>query len=196
MLERVCDWFTYIPRYGIEATQLNDPVERMRRVITMAVGGLYVSAKQVKPFNPLLGETFQAHFPDHGIKIDMEHTSHHPPIANFLLEHQDFKFWGRYIFKADLAKMSGNLSMIMDGPNHMDFKDGTRITFNWPDLKLSGMFWGDRVCKYHHDMYFVDKKNKLKAVLQFGEAGNNKEYSKRVDAISGSIYRYDPELEA
>lgn len=61
----------------------------------------------------------------------MEHTSHHPPIANFMLTHDDFRFWGRYIFKADMS-MTGNLSMIMDGPNNMDFADGTRITFNWP----------------------------------------------------------------
>lgn len=46
MLERVCDWFTFIPKYGIDATKVtSDPIERMKKVISMAIGGLYVSAK-------------------------------------------------------------------------------------------------------------------------------------------------------
>ena len=38
----------------------------------------------MKPFNPILGETFQAFYSD-GTVIDIEHTSHHPPISHFLV---------------------------------------------------------------------------------------------------------------
>mmetsp|Transcript_135897 Transcript_135897/g.192182 ORF Transcript_135897/g.192182 Transcript_135897/m.192182 type:complete len:134 (+) Transcript_135897:287-688(+) len=122
----------------------------------------------------------------------MEHTSHHPPIANFLLKHEGFDFWGRYEFKAELHKLSNKLAMVMEGPNHFDFKDESRISFNWPDLMLLGMFWGDRRCKYHNVMTFEDRVNKLKCWIKIGDAGDNKEYKKRVDAFSGSIYSYDP----
>lgn len=77
----------------------------------------------MKPFNPLLGETYQASFTD-GTRIYCEHTSHHPPIANFLMEDPDnlYKFWGFYEFK---AKISGNnLLMRNEGPNHIQFQDG------------------------------------------------------------------------
>ena len=36
-------------------------VERFKRVILMAVAGLYIAPSQEKPFNPLLGETLQAY---------------------------------------------------------------------------------------------------------------------------------------
>jgi len=43
---------------------------------------------QNKPFNPLLGETLQGHYDD-GTTFYCEHTSHHPPISNFLVEDPD-----------------------------------------------------------------------------------------------------------
>jgi hypothetical protein len=42
-----------------------------------------------------LGETFQAEFKD-GTTIFLEHTSHHPPISNFLIEGKGYKYYGRY----------------------------------------------------------------------------------------------------
>jgi hypothetical protein len=52
-----------------------------------------------KPFNPLIGETLQTYFKD-GTRYYAEHTSHHPPIANVLIEDPDdlYKFWGYYEF--------------------------------------------------------------------------------------------------
>mmetsp|Transcript_7275 Transcript_7275/g.10110 ORF Transcript_7275/g.10110 Transcript_7275/m.10110 type:complete len:150 (-) Transcript_7275:32-481(-) len=44
-------------------------------------------------------------------------------------------------------------------------------------------------------MNFVDRANGIKAVVKFGDAGDNKEYKKRVDAFSGSIYTFDPKVE-
>ena len=37
---------------------IQDVVERFRLTIAFAVAGLYNGCKQLKPFNPILGETF------------------------------------------------------------------------------------------------------------------------------------------
>lgn len=60
----------------------------------------------MKPFNPILGETLQCHFDD-GTEIYCEHTSHHPPITNFMIHPADRKYelWGFYEFT---ASMGGN----------------------------------------------------------------------------------------
>ena len=62
-----------------------------------------------KPFNPLLGETMQGQFPD-GTKFFCEHTSHHPPITNFLLEdpNNKFKLWGYYEITGKMTGIDGN----------------------------------------------------------------------------------------
>lgn len=41
----------------------------MKNVITFAIAGLYNGCKQLKPFNPILGETFQVYFYQFKIKI-------------------------------------------------------------------------------------------------------------------------------
>jgi hypothetical protein len=40
-----------------------------------------MSVTQLKPFNPIWGETFQAKIGD--TKMYLEQTSHHPPIYHF-----------------------------------------------------------------------------------------------------------------
>ena len=42
-----------------------------------------MAVAQLKPFNPILGETFQAKIDD--CLYNLEQTSHHPPICNFLV---------------------------------------------------------------------------------------------------------------
>jgi len=57
----------------------------MKNVITFVVSGAYGVMDMRKPFNPIIGETFEALWPD-GTKIYCEHISHHPPITSFLIE--------------------------------------------------------------------------------------------------------------
>ena len=57
----------------------------MKNVVTFCISGLYMLCKQMKPFNPIIGETYQGYWPD-GSSIYCEHTSHHPPITNFFVK--------------------------------------------------------------------------------------------------------------
>jgi len=192
LLERICDWWTFLPNYLVPAVDMKDPIQRMKNVVAASIAGLYVSAQQVKPFNPILGETFQATFPASGITIDIEHTSHHPPIANFLVEHPGFRFWGRYNF---FANLDGNqLILHQEGPNHVDFKDGQSIVFYWGFIKVSGMLWGDRTCRHSGYMKYYDEKNKIKCVIKLGYS-EDKAKAKRKDCFAGKIYYYNPEEE-
>ncbi len=54
----------------------------MKWAITFAVSGLHRGVKQVKPFNPILGETSQCEFKD-GTKLYFEQLAHHPPITGY-----------------------------------------------------------------------------------------------------------------
>lgn len=192
LIERICDFWTFVPKYIIPAAITPDPVFRMKQVITMIIGGLHLSASQLKPFNPLLGETYQAVFPDHGITLDIEHTSHHPPIANYLLTHHDFRLWGRYEFIAKLEGFTKNtVIMLQKGTSHLDFRDGHRIQYWCPHLHLEGMMHGDRTAKFVGHLKIVDEKNKIKAIVKFGSPGEHKAFpKKRTDVFNGKLYRY------
>ncbi len=63
------------------------------------VSGLSLSLSMMKPFNPLLGETYQGSFSDGGA-LSIEHISHHPPVSVFFLDHPNYTFRGHYEYKA------------------------------------------------------------------------------------------------
>ena len=87
-----------------EAIKYKDPLERFKNVIAFTVAGLHLCTGQLKPFNPILGETLQAHFKD-GTKVYSEHISHHPPIAALLVEHPELKYrmYGSLTFTASMG---------------------------------------------------------------------------------------------
>lgn len=123
-LQRIVDLFSNAPNFLNRAAETDDHLERFKLVIANAVSSIYLCCSQMKPFNPILGETLQGTFED-GSEIYCEHTSHHPPISNFLMHPKDQKgyvFWGFYEF---VGSMSGNsLRAGQKGPNNIKFDDG------------------------------------------------------------------------
>jgi hypothetical protein len=61
--------------------QEKDPEEKIKYSTAFAVTRFHLSGAQLKPFNPILGETFQCKILDS--LLYAEQTSHHPPILNF-----------------------------------------------------------------------------------------------------------------
>jgi len=84
-LERIPDAWIYAPIYFNRAADTSDKLERFKNLVVVSVSGLYNICGQRKPFNPILGETYQGHWQD-GTTIDIEHTSHHPPKCNYYVK--------------------------------------------------------------------------------------------------------------
>lgn len=62
-LQRLSDWFINAPVYlAKNKLQGNkNPVFRLNQCVLMVLSTLYMTVKPSKPFNPILGETFQGH---------------------------------------------------------------------------------------------------------------------------------------
>uniref|UniRef100_G3PIX8 Oxysterol-binding protein n=1 Tax=Gasterosteus aculeatus aculeatus TaxID=481459 RepID=G3PIX8_GASAC len=93
-----------------KANATTDSVERMKCVAAFAVSAVASQWERTgKPFNPLLGETYELIREDLGFRWVSEQVSHHPPVSAFHAEglNQDFvfhgsiypklKFWGKSI---------------------------------------------------------------------------------------------------
>uniref|UniRef100_A0A8C6SP02 Oxysterol-binding protein n=1 Tax=Neogobius melanostomus TaxID=47308 RepID=A0A8C6SP02_9GOBI len=93
-----------------EACCLSDSIERMQVVAAFAVSAVASQWERTgKPFNPLLGETYELIREDEGYRLISEQVSHHPPVSAFHAESlkHDFvfhgsicpklKFWGKSI---------------------------------------------------------------------------------------------------
>ncbi|RZF32243.1 hypothetical protein LSTR_LSTR011515 [Laodelphax striatellus] len=94
MLQRLCEELEYSELLD-KASELSDPYERMVYVAAFAVssyGSSYFRAGS-KPFNPLLGETYECIREDKGFKFIAEQVSHHPPVSVCFAESKNFEFW-------------------------------------------------------------------------------------------------------
>jgi hypothetical protein len=71
------------PYFLEKAGKSEDPIEKLKWTTVFAISRIHMSVTQLKPFNPIWGETFQCRIGD--TELYMEQTSHHPPIYHFLV---------------------------------------------------------------------------------------------------------------
>lgn len=191
-LERIADLWRFAPFFLTKAAATHDKVERFKLVVTFGLAGMYCAMQQLKPFNPLIGETLEATLED-GTIIFIEHTSHHPPISNFYIQGPKdiYKLYGHYEYKVKIAPNS--LTSDQDGPNIVEFPDGQRITYHYPLVEIRGLIFGDRVVFATGNMVFEDVENGLKAVivLDYGKRRNfysSRKKGAKLDEFVGLIY--------
>ncbi|XP_045575158.1 oxysterol-binding protein-related protein 3 isoform X3 [Salmo salar] len=93
-LQRLCEELEYSELLD-RAANTQDPFERMVYVATFAVSGYASSYHRAggKPFNPVLGETYECDRPDKGLRFIAEQVSHHPPISACHADSKNYIFW-------------------------------------------------------------------------------------------------------
>ncbi|XP_014427194.2 oxysterol-binding protein-related protein 6 isoform X3 [Pelodiscus sinensis] len=93
-LQHLCEELEYSELLD-KAAETDDPYERMVLIAAFAASGYastYYRAGS-KPFNPVLGETYECIREDKGFRFFSEQVSHHPPISACHCESTNFVFW-------------------------------------------------------------------------------------------------------
>ncbi|CAG9764968.1 unnamed protein product [Ceutorhynchus assimilis] len=93
-LQRLCEELEYSELLD-RAANIEDPYERMVQIAAFAVSAYASTPSRAgnKPFNPLLGETYECIREDRGFRFIAEQVSHHPPISACYAESSNFTFW-------------------------------------------------------------------------------------------------------
>ncbi|XP_003786495.1 oxysterol-binding protein-related protein 7 [Otolemur garnettii] len=93
-LQRLCEELEYSGLLD-QASCTADPCERMVYIAAFAVSAYSSTYHRAgcKPFNPVLGETYECERPDRGFRFISEQVSHHPPISACHAESENFTFW-------------------------------------------------------------------------------------------------------
>ncbi|XP_016305877.1 oxysterol-binding protein-related protein 6-like [Sinocyclocheilus anshuiensis] len=94
LLQRVSEELEYSELLDI-ANHTDDPFERMVYVAAFSISGYAWASwcNRYKPFNPVLGETYENVREDHGFHYIAEQVSHHPPLSACHAESDNFSFW-------------------------------------------------------------------------------------------------------
>lgn len=109
----------------------------------------------LKPFNPILGETFQTKIGD--AYLYLEQTSHHPPIKTFYYKHPAYTVHGTSLIEASTGPSSVTAEYL--GTTYIKFKDGGEYTAKLPNINLTGVTFGTRYVNYFGNLIVEDLVN-------------------------------------
>ncbi|XP_007018960.2 PREDICTED: oxysterol-binding protein-related protein 1C isoform X1 [Theobroma cacao] len=156
LLDRAHEW-------GIRGNSLM----RILNVAAFAVSGYSSTEGRIcKPFNPLLGETYEAEFPDKGVRFFSEKVSHHPMIVACHCQGTGWKLWGDSNLKSKFWGRSIQLDPV--GVLTLEFDDGE--VFQWSKVTTSiyNLILGKLYCDHYGTMR-IEGNREYSCKLKFKE---------------------------
>lgn len=194
IIERICDMFLYSSYYLNRAAVAEEPEERIKMIMGFLIAALPHAINQWKPFNPLLGETYQATLVD-GTTIECEHTSHHPPITNYYVKNKAFKIYGSLTINGELH--ANSINAFNEGWGTVEFADKEKYKFCLPSIYVWGLVVNSRGLQITAPIVVYHEPSQTKGVLKYSadaKKGLSSYFSSsRNDMVRGSIYKYHPD---
>ncbi len=180
------------PLYLDRIYNSTDTFEKLKWATVFFISQFYLSPLASKPFNPILGETFQCKTGN--MNIYLEQTVHKPPTGNFYCydDNKTYKFYG-YIESS--AKTGANSAKAKKaGKVCLEFKDGSKYKFYYPTVRLDGTLMGKTYFNYKNVCLVVDEVNEFVSYVKINPAGDKGMFKKLLsktndfpDAIKGDI---------
>uniref|UniRef100_A0A8C6U8N7 Oxysterol-binding protein n=1 Tax=Neogobius melanostomus TaxID=47308 RepID=A0A8C6U8N7_9GOBI len=118
LLQRVSEELEYTELLDT-ANHTDDPYIRMVYMAAFSISGYAWATwrNRYKPFNPVLGETYENLREDRGFRYISEQVCHHPPVSACHAESENFTFWQDQRWKHKFWGKS--LEIISSGPVHV-----------------------------------------------------------------------------
>ena len=126
---------------------------------------MHLTTTQVKPFNPIIGETFQCRIGN--LKLYLEHTVNHPITANFygIDDDKTYEMFGYQITDASVTPTTCTATRL--GLYYIRIiKDNSLFRIRIPDALVRGTTIGDRMFSYENKCLVLDITNKLCSYIE------------------------------
>ncbi|XP_022773205.1 oxysterol-binding protein-related protein 1C-like isoform X2 [Durio zibethinus] len=159
--------YSYLLDRAYEMGKRGNSLMRILNVAAFAVSGYSSTEGRIcKPFNPLLGETYEADFPDKGVRFISEKVSHHPMIVACHCQGTGWKFWGDSNLKSKFWGRSIQLDPV--GVLTLEFEDGE--VFQWSKVTTSiyNLILGKLYCDHYGTMK-IEGNREYSCKLKFKE---------------------------
>lgn len=155
MLQRLTEDYEYSELLDTAAT-LSDPCEQLAYVAAFAISSYSTTSNRIgKPFNPLLGETYECdRSEDLGWKCIAEQVSHHPPMAAIHCDGRGWACWQEFTMT---TKFRGKyLQVVPLGNAYVEFhKSGNRYGWRKVNTTVHNIIVGKLWVDHHGDMEIV-----------------------------------------
>lgn len=181
MLQRICEGMEHAALLNTAAA-CSDPLVRIQYIAAFVVSEYASTDGRIgKPFNPLLGETFEYVSAVDDYRYISEQVSHHPPVSASFCESPRFayyaevrvrsKFWGK-----SMELTPEGLCHLHIGAEHYSWKKVATSIHNI----IVGKLWLD----HHGTVTITCHSTGLRCTVEFHRTGWRASHAKK---ISGSI---------
>ncbi|KAI3687602.1 hypothetical protein L1987_81302 [Smallanthus sonchifolius] len=159
--------YSYLLDRAYQHGKEGNSLQRLLNVAAFAVSG-YASSegRHCKPFNPLLGETYEADYPEKGVRFFSEKVSHHPTLIACHCEGKGWKFWGDSNIRTKFWGRSIQLDPV--GVLTLEFDDGEIFQWSKVTTSIYNLILGKVYCD-HHGMMHIHGNRQLSCKLRFKE---------------------------
>ncbi|KAF6212191.1 hypothetical protein GE061_012712 [Apolygus lucorum] len=184
-LQRITESFEYAHLILDKASDLKDPAEQIAHVAGFAISSYSTTPYRTsKPFNPLLGETYECdRISDFGWKSIAEQVSHNPPTAAI---HCEGKQWTCWLDQTMTMKFQGqNIFFIPSGDIHLKFNCGNHYVWNKVTSTLHNLIIGKMWIDQEGDMDIKCFTNGFSCKVSFKSPGY---FGGEPHKVKGSVY--------
>lgn len=144
--------YSYLLDQAYECGKMGNSLLRILNVAAFAVSGYACTdGRNCKPFNPLLGETYEADYPDMGLRFISEKVSHHPMIVACHCEGHGWKLWGDSNLKSKFWGRSIQLDPV--GLLTLEFDDGEVFQYRKVTTSIYNLILGKLYCEHYGTMH-------------------------------------------
>ncbi|XP_022861850.1 oxysterol-binding protein-related protein 2B-like isoform X2 [Olea europaea var. sylvestris] len=159
--------YSYLLDQAYEHGKAGSSLQRILYVAAFAVSG-YASSegRHCKPFNPLLGETYEADYPDKRVRFFSEKVSHHPTLIACHCEGEGWKFWGDSNLRSKFWGRSIQVDPV--GTLTLEFEDGEIFQWNKVTTSIYNLILGNIYCDHHGTMH-IQGNRQYSCKLKFKE---------------------------
>ncbi|CAH8390582.1 unnamed protein product [Eruca vesicaria subsp. sativa] len=143
--------YSYLLDRAFEWGKRGNSLMRILNVAAFAVSGYASTEGRIcKPFNPLLGETYEADYPDKGIRFVSEKVSHHPMVVACHCDGTGWKFWADSNLKSKFWGRSIQLDPV--GVLTLQFDDGEILQWSKVTTSIYNLILGKLYCDHYGTM--------------------------------------------
>ena len=140
MGQKQCEKFKYLDLL-IKAGKEQSKEKQMCYIAAFIIGELFLNlGRSLKPFSPIIGETYEYFDNSKNFRFYSEHVCHTPHVNAYIGETPEFAYYGDTMNSTSFKFFKGSVELLFKNKTHVHCKGtGDHYIFNFPVVYVKGL---------------------------------------------------------
>ena len=161
MLQKQCEKFFYLDLLN-KASEESQQEMRLCYIAAFIVGEIFLNnGRTLKPFNPIIGESYEYFINESNFRYHAEQVCHKPPVTAFIGENPNFELYGDTLGNTSFKFFKGCMELSFTNKIHLILKkSGDHYTYIPPNALAKGIINPPLYIDYSGDVLIENVKDK------------------------------------